>query len=282
MRFRRLIAVLICFGFLPVVGFSQQSGPDRRPVQPRPSGIRVQPSTTVSRPATRNRPAPSVSAGTVSVPSSRNSMPGSSSPTVPVQTYTPQGRITYNNWYRTAMYIDRLMHRFWYLPGDSYLWRYAQGDSPLTQRSVELALRESRQAADLLSMLGIELQELITEYEAGRLAQAEFEVLVKAKVKEIRSAAKVIRKDDFLEFIDQRKDDKVPSYQKADSLVEMKALAQLLQDRITAVNQGLTSFYNQDMSRVVGVKELQNPSFDSLTKGIDRLAKTISNSAKRL
>jgi hypothetical protein len=48
------------------------------------------------------------------------------------------------------------------------------------------------------------------------------------------------------------------------------------------IETGLDAFNKEDMTRVVDVRELERPSFDSLTKGIDRLAKTIDKSAGRL
>jgi hypothetical protein len=174
------------------------------------------------------------------------------------------------------------MHQYYFLPGHNYLWRYRQGDSPLTRRNLRMALQGCATASAGMLRLSDQLDGLINQYETGELDQADFERQVDQTTKQIRNLAKKIRKDDFLDFIDQRQKKHVDSFQEVDSLHGLRELNQQLRMMASDVDSGLDAFHSQDMSRVVDVRELERPSFDSLSKGIDRLAKTIDKSASRL
>jgi hypothetical protein len=178
--------------------------------------------------------------------------------------------------------VYKLLRQYRFLPGYNYLWRFRQGDSPLTRRGVQVALQACSTASASMLRLSDHLEESISQYEAGELSHAEFENQVEETTKRIRKFAKKIRKDDFLDYIDQRQKGDVDSFQLADSLSGLKALTQQLRMMVTEVDGGLNAFHSQDMTRVVDVRELEQPSFDALSKGIDKLAKTIDKSASRL
>ena len=259
---------------------------------------------SVGRPSTGGRTSSSASAGSVSSSSSSSSsgssyrpagisrpsrsgrpaVGGSSggAPPVPVQTYTPNPHFDYSSWYDTNRFVFQLLNRYQYLSVYDYLWRYAQDDSPLTQEVVNLALSESSLAADSLIATADELESLIDEYEAGTIGQKSFEIEVERTTKRIRQLAKKIRKDYLLEYLDQSPKSKVPSYDRAGSVSELRELCRELHRASTAVANGIDAYYEKDMTRVVNVNDLQRPSFGTMTKEIDRLAKTISKSADRL
>jgi len=174
------------------------------------------------------------------------------------------------------------MNRYYFLNGYEYLWRYRQGDSPLTQESMRVALQECVSASAGMLRLSEQLENITNRYEAGEIEEDEFKNLVKDKTDQVRKLAKTIRKDDFLDYIDQRQNDYDGSFQEAQSVRGLKALTQQLRMMAYEIDTGLEAFNEEDMTRVVNVRELERPSFDSLSKGIDRLAKTIERSAKSL
>jgi hypothetical protein len=190
--------------------------------------------------------------------------------------------MSWSGWYGARGFVDRLVRQYWFLPGYDYLWRYAQGDSVLTRRSVRLALQECSSAAAALSRLSDQLDLLVVEYENGELTRSEFEQRVEQKTKEIRKLAKQIRKDYFLNYLDQSKNKKVISFQQANSIAALRELTGELRMMARMMDSGISDFYAKNMTRVVEVGQLQQPSFDALSKQIDRLAKTITKSARRL
>jgi hypothetical protein len=174
------------------------------------------------------------------------------------------------------------MSQYYFLNGYNYLWRYRQGDSPLTPDSMRIALQQCVSASGGMLRLSDQLQGIINQYESGALTQEEFENQVEQTTKQIRKLSKKIRKDDFLDFIDQRQKDDVASYREATSVAGLKGLVNQLRLMAFEIDSGLEAYNKEDMTRVVDVRELERPSFDSLTKGIDRLSKTIDRSANRL
>jgi hypothetical protein len=174
------------------------------------------------------------------------------------------------------------MTQYYFLNGYNYLWRYRQGDSPLTPHSMRIALQECVSASAGMLRLSDQLEGTILQYEAGRLTEKEFEKQIDKTTKQIRKLSKKIRKDDFLDYIDQRQNDDVARFEEATSVEGLKSLVKQLRLLAFEIDSGLEAFNKEDMTRVVDVRELERPSFDSLTKGIDRLAKTIDRSAERL
>ena len=178
--------------------------------------------------------------------------------------------------------MNRLWRRYSFLSRYEYQWRYAQGDSPLTPRVVRLALRDSFLAAASLVGLTKELEPVLLDFQAGRLDRKGCEREFGRILSEVRKLAKKIRKDDYLDYIDQRPKVKMPSPKKARSFAEMQALIAELRQLVVQMNQGILAFYDKDLTRVVKVADLSQPSFQSISKGIDKLAKTIQKSVDQL
>jgi hypothetical protein len=221
-----------------------------------------------------------VSYGPSSQTSSRSG--GGSGSSVPSQTYAPNYQWNWDYWNQTNWFVYRLMSQYYFLDGYDYLWRYRQGDSPLTQHSLSIALQECAGASAGMLRLSDQLERTVNQYEAGELSQAEFENQVAETTRQIRKLSKKIRKDDYLDYIDQRQKDYAGSFQEATSVRGLRALTQQLRSMAFEIDSGLDAFNREDMTRVVDVRELERPSFDSLAKGIDRLSKTIDRSASRL
>ena len=201
---------------------------------------------------------------------------------IPSQTYAPNYPWDWGQWNDTNWYVYRLMSQYYFLNGYNYLWRYRQGDSPLTQYSMRIALQECASASAAMLRLSDQLEGIVAEYENGELSRKDFENRVEQTTKQIRNLAKKIRKDSFLDYIDQRQKNDVASFREANSLQGLKTLTRQLRQMAFEIETGLDAFNKEDMTRVVNVRELERPSFDSLAKGIDRLAKTIDRSANRL
>lgn len=285
-----LTSLLVLAGLAIPLMALQSQGSSGRPSVGRPSsGGRTSPSTSAgstSSSSTSSYSGGSYRPASISRPS-RSGMPSGDgsyggAPSVPSQSYNPYSNFSYSSWYDTNLFFHRMLSRYWYLSGSEYLWRYAQDDSPLTQEVVNLALSESSLAADSLVATASELESLINEYEAGALGQTSFELEVDRTTKRIRDLAKQIRKDSLLEYLDQSPKAKVPSYDRARSISELRELCQELNRAATAIGNGIDAYYEKDMTRTVNINDLQRPSFGTMTREVDRLAKTISKSADRL
>jgi len=174
------------------------------------------------------------------------------------------------------------MRQYYFLNGYDYLWRYRQGDSPLTQESLRMALQECSSASAAIVRLSAQLEQVVDQFERGELSEDAFESKVEETTKQIRKLSKQIRKDDYLDYIDQRQKDLDSSFREATSVQGLRALTQQLSMLAYEIDTGLDAFNRDDMTRVVNVRELQRPSFDSLTKGVESLSKTIERSAGRL
>ena len=213
---------------------------------------------------------------------------GGSSPRVPVnrspriQVYDPSGHFSSRGHYSCQRFVDRLCRRYSFLRGREYLWRFAQGDSPLTPRMVQLALKDSLQAATSMVQLTEELQPLLLELQEGRLDRKSFERQSDEVLRQVRKLAKKVRKDYVLDYIEQRPQVKIPSRKEVRSIPELKMLVAQLHQMALQVREGISSFYDRDLTRVVSVKDLNQPSLKSISKGIEKLAKTIDKSVDRL
>ena len=200
----------------------------------------------------------------------------------PIQGYGYNPGISTSNWYRCNYFVQQLMRDFRFLPGEEYLWRYAQGDSPLTQAAVTLALRDSTSAAHSLIQVSHRLDQLVASYERGEIDRDAFNQEVKATTRRIRNYAKKIRKDFYLGYLDAGTDLDVPGYESPASLADLKQLTNDLVEAAHGINGTLDGFVSRDLSHVVSVGDLQKPSADSLSKRVDSLAKLIEKSSARL
>ena len=176
-----------------------------------------------------------------------------SSPRAPVnrspriQVYNPSGHAGSGH-YACRRFGDRLCRRYSFLRGREYLWRFAQGDSPLTPRMVQLALGDSLQAATSMVQLTEELQPLLLEFQEGQLDRKSFEHQSDEVLRRVRKLAKKIRKDYVLHYIEQRSKVKVPSRKKARSIPELQGLVAQLHRMALQVREGISSFYDRDLT----------------------------------
>ena len=201
---------------------------------------------------------------------------------IPVQSYGQDLGFSIGGWYRCNYFVEQLMRDYRFLPGRDYLWRYAQGDSPLTPEALAFALKSSSAASRSLTLSAGHLAHVIASYERGEIDRVRFNQELRTTTRQIRDMAKRIRKDYYLEYVDYGTDRNVPDYTEASSLAELKELSSQLLESARGIDGTLDRFVHRDLSRVVSVKDLQGPSTDSLSKQIDQLAKVIQKSGTSL
>lgn len=199
-----------------------------------------------------------------------------------MQTYTPGLRSQWGHWRNTEYFLWRLSRQHHDLTTTEMLWRFAQGDSPLTEESIRAILQEPAEVSEQMLQLSAQLEELIRTYQSGSLDAGQFQRLVRAKTSEIRKAARKISGNYYLGFIDQRPSKDLGKEDRAANGEQLIALSNELGAFARQLNRDLSNYLEQDQSRVVSVQHLATPSFESVSKGIDRLAKTIDRSAGRV
>ena len=271
------IGTLLAGSLMTVFG---QQAERTRPVRERPSAettATARPSVEVNRPAA----APRVTSGSGPVQSTPSGG-GGSGPSIPVQTYSPGVAFSNSDWYRLNSFLYRLSWRNDFFTGHEHQWRYAQGDSPLTPELLDFALRGPTSLSNTLTLLGDDLTRLVLRYQEGAVEPREFSARLKETTRAIRSLAKKIRRDEFLNYLDLKADTKVPPYSNPANLEELVALTRELAETARRIESGIHDFQEKDMSRVVSVTDLADDSLDSLTKRVDRMAKAIERSGTRL
>lgn len=248
-----------------------------RTVAPAASAPRARPAASYSSAD------PAMSSGVhpgVTAPTGNSSSSGYGS--IPVQTYGYDVDISISSWYRCNYFVQQLMHDYRFIHGYDYLWRYAQGDSPLTPEALALALKSSSAASRQLTLLANHLNHVIASFELGEIDRENFNRELKTTTHQIRDFSKRIRKDYYLGYLDFGADVDAPDYEEATSLAELKDLAAQLLETAHGIDGTVSGFVHRDLSRVVSVKDLQSPSTDSLSKQIDHLAKAIERSGNQL
>lgn len=159
-----------------------------------------------------------------------------------------------------------------------YLSRFYRNSEPLvTPHLMKMVVREPLSLSTRMLAAVDELGALVSDFEGGKPVPKQD---ITTKAQEIRELAKKIRKDNTLSFVDQRADKEVPKGENTETL----GLETIRQLRTMAVdmNTQLKAMYNQNSTATVSVQNLSQPSFESLSKGIERLTKVIENSAKHL
>jgi len=159
-----------------------------------------------------------------------------------------------------------------------YLSRFYRNSEPLvTPHLMKMVVREPLSLGTRMLAAVDELGTLVSDFEGGKPVPKQD---ITTKAQEIRELAKKIRKDNTLSFVDQRADKEVPKGENTETL----GLETIRQLRTMAVdmNTQLKAMYNQNSTATVSVQNLSQPSFESLSKGIERLTKVIENSAKHL
>jgi cell division protein ZapA (FtsZ GTPase activity inhibitor) len=156
--------------------------------------------------------------------------------------------------------------------------RFLRNSEPLlTPRLASLAVQRPLIASAQLMKLVDELSSLLTEARSGKAVDKN---AIDATAEQIRKLTKQIRSDQALAFVDRRTDVDLAKAGNYDQL-GLDAVERLREVALDLDSQ-LKSLSEQSQTSTVSVDYLSRPSFDSLTKGIDKLTRVIQNSARRL
>ncbi len=181
-----------------------------------------------------------------------------------------------NNYYQWQDFFWYLQTR--YYMNSAYFGRFYRNREPLvTPELLKLTVRQPLKLSTQMLAAVDELESMIKERDAGKPVDRQ---TIAAKSQEIRDLAKKIRQDQSLAFFDQRREKDMVKGDQVDNL-GLEAVARL-REMATDLNTQLKSMYTQSQPSTVSVQSLTAPSFESLTKGIDRLTKVIENSARRM
>jgi hypothetical protein len=180
------------------------------------------------------------------------------------------------------MFLSNLFYQYGFLPRSDYLALYAQGMPLLTEDLTKMALQDCTASSESIVQLAERLERIVDSYEAGQIDHSGFTSQVAETVGGIRSLNKKIRKDQYLRYVDQRKSHKVAPVSRARSLAEVRGLVAELRRTASKMDEGLTSYYGGDGVQTISVSSLERPSFQTMTKQLDRIAKTIGKSVKSL
>jgi hypothetical protein len=183
---------------------------------------------------------------------------------------------SYSNYFYWNEFLFRLMNRYFMDP--TYFTRFYRNSEPLlTPRLQRLAVRDPLAVSRQMLAAVDELGQMVEAREGGQPIDKD---LILAKTQLVRSLAKKIREDNLLPYVDQRRNADVLRDKNLDGLG--LAAVNELRSMVADLNSQLTVLYNNSSTATVSVNSLAQPSFISLSKGIERLCKTIETSAKRL
>jgi hypothetical protein len=183
---------------------------------------------------------------------------------------------TLDSYYDCQNYYWRM--RSMYMLNGLYFSRFYRNSEPLiTPELMMLTLRAPLSLSAQMVAAVDQLQVMLTDLQAGTQVSKQN---IAAKAQEIRDLAKKIRQDQSLAFVDQRLDQSIGKGNQFDNL-GLAAIDQL-RELATDLHTQLKGMYSQSSTSTISVQNLSQPSFASLSKGIEKLTKVIEASARRL
>ena len=179
----------------------------------------------------------------------------------------------YNDWYD---YYDYLLHYYSLSPW--YFTRFIRNREPLiTPEVLKLTLRQPLStSAEMLKLID-DLQMMYADLQAGKDVDRD---VIAAKSQMIRTLARQIRQDRTISLIDLRKETDLCKND-GHILFNADSIAKLREMTLGLVRQ-LNEMYELSSSSTVSVDSFQEPSFTSMTKGIEKVCKAIEKSSKDL
>lgn len=191
----------------------------------------------------------------------------------------------YNNFIRSQMLFDLLRLYYGGAFNRQYFSRYYNNNEPiLNRKTVYYALQQSASRAEQLMKAAAELNALMTE--ASGTAMGDSAVARDPRWNEltsrIRILAKQIKDDEFLPYVDVRKENGSTAVKtaKLDKLSYTEQANRLIALATELGNQ-LSGMINDPNPAVVSVNSLYRPTCESLAKEIERVAKNLEK-AKRI
>ncbi len=164
--------------------------------------------------------------------------------------------------------------------------RFGYFDVPLTDPMMDAVLKDSHVAAQTILDETQTVNSLIAAYEGGRIDRRRFDREAENALKRIRKAAKTIRKDDYLAFVDLRlgysdvkKLHGETRYEKAKSMDELKSMVSELRTMTLSLQEQLVFLNKYAPERTVDVNALRQPSVQAISHKISRLAKAIGKTS---
>jgi hypothetical protein len=195
---------------------------------------------------------------------------------------TPQPKLqgtsftTVSSYYAWQDFYSYLQMR--YMLNGLYFTRFYRNVEPLvTPQLLRLTIREPLAFALQMMTAVDQLEGLLEARQAGQPVSKED---IADKAQEIRNLAKQIRSNEALTFIDQRKETDVLKEENIEKR-GLEAIGQL-REMIVDLNSQLKGMYAQETTSTVSVSSLTQPSLKSLSKGIEKLSRSIENSAKKI
>jgi len=180
----------------------------------------------------------------------------------------------YNDWY---YYYNSYLFRY-YNWSPTYFTRFIRNREPLmTPEMLKLTLRQPLFiSAEMLKMID-ELQLMYADRLAGKAVDKE-SIITKSQT--IRELAKQIRQDPTLSLIDLRKETDL--YKNGGQVaLNAESITRLREITLSLIRQ-LNEMYTLSSTSTVSVESYQEPSFASITKGIEKVCKAIEKSSKDL
>jgi len=178
----------------------------------------------------------------------------------------------YNYW---NDYFSYLYMRYQLSP--VYFTRFYRNSEPLmTPAMLKMTLRQPLYFSEMMLESVAELETMLADVRAGK--QVDRKALL-AKSREIRDFAKRIRQDRTLAVYDVREETKLLKDEDIDALDESLPK---LQELALDLHRQLTDLYSVSSSSTISVESYKQPSFESVTKGIDKVCKAIEHSSKQL
>jgi hypothetical protein len=183
------------------------------------------------------------------------------------------------NYDRSLSFFNYLQNNYWFEMMQLRMFdfnRFYRNREPLvTPAIVQITMREPLSASQKLLASVDELQAMMDSAQAGKPVE---KADIEAKTQEIRSLAKKIRQYEPIAYFDLRKSrDLTKGY---DNLGP--AAVSQLRELALQLNSQLKSMYDQKVTSTVSVNSLNQASFESLSKGIEKLTKVIENSKPRM
>ncbi len=179
----------------------------------------------------------------------------------------------YNRWNDYYYYLNR-----YYSLNPAYFTRFYHNREPLvTPAMLRLTLRQPLFASTQMLRMIDELEILYRDSLAGKGVDKE---ALTQKAQSIRKLAKAIRGNRTLSLIDIRAKTNVFDEKEFNAL-SLESVAKL-REMAFDLNRQLSDMIAVSSSSTISVQSYREPSFESISKGIEKACKMIENSSKRL
>jgi len=192
---------------------------------------------------------------------------------------------TYDNYMRSMMFFDLLRMHYGSAFNQQYFSRYYLNSEPiLNRKTLYYSLQNSYSRTSQMAQAVFELNQLVSEYsvsgggEAGAVRDPRWNSLATR----IRTLAKQIKDDEFLPYVDVRKTTNESAVKTANlEKLSYSEQTSRLSELVTQLNTQLSGMMNDTTPAVVSVNSLSQPTFESLAKEIERVARNLSKVSPR-